>query len=252
MSANPFALSGKRLLVVGAYSGIGKDFCAYAAGEGAILHVVGRSEELLEQLRAELGSAIASQTGASIESIDGFKRILKTLAAEQGPFDGVFHCAGREMIASARALSQKDFDAIFAGSVLGAAALISLAAGKSFLAPGGSLVMMSSVSSERPQNGLALYSASKATIDALVKSAATELAARGSRINSIVAGAVRTRMLESSLNAMPPAARERYEAEHVLGFGKPRDITHAAAYLMSDASQWVTGTTLVVDGGFLL
>lgn len=248
---DPFSLAGKKLLVVGAYSGIGADFCAFAAQQSAQLFCLGRQKEQLEALQRSLGSAVVATAAMGIESIDQFKGEVKAFAAEHGPFDGVFHCAGREMISSVRALNDKDFDAVFSGSFFGTAALAALGAGRLLLATGGSLVLMSSVTSKRPQAGMAYYSASKAAIDALVQSAVSEYAARSMRINSVVSGAVRTPMLESSIRTMPEAARTRYEGAHKLGFGSPRDVTYAAAFLLSDASQWITGSALTVDGGFL-
>lgn len=251
MRANPFSLARKKLLVVGAYSGIGTDFCAFAGEQGAQLYCLGRQRARLDMLQSSLRTAIAATAAMTIESVDGFKDEVKAFATEHGPFDGVFHCAGREMLSSVRALNDRDFAAIFSGSFLGASALAALGAGKTLLTKGGSLVVMSSVTARRPQPGMAYYSASKAAIDALVQSAVPEFAARAVRINSIIAGAVRTPMLEDSLRTMPEPAKTRYQSAHRLGFGAPRDVTHAAAFLLSDASHWITGSALVVDGGFL-
>ena len=251
MPASPFSLAGKKILVVGAYSGIGADFCDFAAGHGARLSCVGRNPQRLDGLRTKFSPSVDATAAISIESVDQFKTEIKAFASTNGPYDGVFHCAGNEMLSSVRALNDKDFSAIFSGSFFGAAALAALGAGKALLVKGGSLVLMSSVSAKRPQAGMAYYSASKAAIDALVQSAASEYAGRSLRINSIVAGAVETQMHDSNLRTMPPTARERYREAHKLGFGSPRDVTHVAAFLLSDASRWVTGGALVVDGGFL-
>jgi NAD(P)-dependent dehydrogenase (short-subunit alcohol dehydrogenase family) len=247
----PFSLAEKRLLIIGAYSGIGEDFCAFAASQGAQLYCLGRQRDRLDALRASLGPSIVATAAIDIQSVDQFREEVRAFASGHGPFDGAFHCAGRELLASVRSLNDRDFAAIFSGSFMGASALVALGAGKSLLAPGGSLVLMSSVTARRPQPGMAYYSASKAAIDALVQSAASEYAARRSRINSIVAGAVGTPMLEQSLRTMPEPAKARYESAHRLGFGSPRDVSHAAGFLLSDASRWITGSALVVDGGFL-
>ena len=251
MTSDPFSLAGKRLLVVGAYSGIGRDFCEFASAQSAALYCMGRQKDRLADMQRDIGPAVLATAAVPIETVDQFKKDLKVFASQYGPFDGVFHCAGREMLSSVRTLNDRDFAAIFSGSFMGAAAIAALGAGKSLLTDGGSFVLMSSVSAKRPQAGMAYYSASKAAIDALVQSAVSEFAMRSMRINSIVAGAVETQMHESNLRAMPPNARERYRQVHNLGFGSPRDVTHAAAYLLSDAARWITGSALVVDGGFL-
>lgn len=236
---------------MGATSALGEDFSRFAAESGASLVLTGRDEQKLGQLASDLGEAFEASFAAPIEDIDGFKHLLRSASSSDKPYDGVFHCAGRESIASVRSVKDRDFDAVFSVSFKGAAALAATCAGKGFMNPGGSLLLMSSVVSHRPQSGMALYSASKAAIDALVKSAAEELAGKSIRINSLVAGAVQSPMLEQSMKVMPPPAQERYRGAHLLGFGNPRDISLAAGYLLSDAARWVTGTTMVVDGGFL-
>lgn len=251
MSKSVFSLSGKKLLCIGAYSGIGSDFCRFASQDGAEIFLVGRRSEPLQALEKDLATSALGTLNAGVESIDQFKTILKDIAKSYGPFDGVFHCAGRENLNSVRALSDKEFQSVFSGSFMGAAALAAVAAGKKLIEPGGSVVLMSSVVSERPQTGMAQYSASKAAVDALIRSAASELSRLEIRINSIAAGAVETAMQEKLLRTMPEAARANFESAHPLGFGSPRDVSLAAAYLLSDASKWSTGTTLVIDGGFL-
>lgn len=251
MSRSVFSLSGKKLLCVGAYSGIGSDFCRFVADDGAGIFLIGRRAEPLQALKDELADAVLGWADIAIEGVDQFKAALREIAENHGPFDGVFHCAGRESIGSVRALSDRDFQSVFAGSFVGAAALAAMAAGKKLISSGGSLVLMSSIVAHRPQAGMAYYSASKAATDALVASAASELSRREVRINSVAAGAVKTPMQENALRKMPAAAREAYEAAHSLGFGSPRDVSLAASYLLSDAARWVSGTSLVVDGGFL-
>lgn len=251
MSEMPFSLTGKRILLVGAYSSIGRDFCAFATGSQARVTALGRRQDALAELKASSPSGTIETVAAEIETLDGFKQIVRQAAKDHGPFDGIFHCAGKESISSVRALSDKDFREVFSGSFLGASALAAAGASKKVLVDGGSLVLMSSVSSHKPQAGMAFYSASKAAIDALVRSAMSEYAARSARINSIVAGAVHSKMHDENMRIMPSAAQETYRKAHALGFGQPSDVSMAATYLLSDASKWVTGTSLVVDGGFL-
>ncbi len=110
---------------------------------------------------------------------------------------------------------------------------------------------MSSVAGGRGQAGISAYSASKGAIDAAVRSLACEFAPRQIRVNSLVTGAVRTEMHEKTVAAMTPEAVADYEHKHLLGFGAPEDIAMVAAFLLSDASRWITGANWVVDGGYL-
>jgi NAD(P)-dependent dehydrogenase (short-subunit alcohol dehydrogenase family) len=122
---------------------------------------------------------------------------------------------------------------------------------KGVVSDGASIVLMSSVAAYRGQIGMALYSASKGAVDAATRSLACELAPRGIRVNSLVTGAVKTEMHERTATAMPAEALAQYEAKHLLGFGEPADVAAVAAFLLADASRWVTGANWVVDGGYL-
>jgi NAD(P)-dependent dehydrogenase (short-subunit alcohol dehydrogenase family) len=98
---------------------------------------------------------------------------------------------------------------------------------------------------------MSLYSAAKAGIDGLVRSLACEFAPRRVRVNSIAAGAITTPMHERLSRTSTEAAIEAYEQSHLLGFGAPADVANAALFLLGPASRWVTGTTMVIDGGYL-
>jgi NAD(P)-dependent dehydrogenase (short-subunit alcohol dehydrogenase family) len=94
------------------------------------------------------------------------------------------------------------------------------------------------------------YSAAKAAVEGLVRALAAELAGRRIRVNSIVSGAVATAMHNDFVENVSETIVENYRNLHMLGFGEPRDVANAAIFLLSDASAWVTGTSMVVDGGY--
>jgi NAD(P)-dependent dehydrogenase (short-subunit alcohol dehydrogenase family) len=113
-----------------------------------------------------------------------------------------------------------------------------------------SLVFMSSAAGLCGVAGMSIYSASKAAVDGAMRSLACELAPRGIRVNSIAAGAVKTEMHEETVRKLNEQEIKNYEQRHLLGFGSPEDVAYAAAFLLSDAAAWITGTTMVVDGGY--
>ncbi len=109
---------------------------------------------------------------------------------------------------------------------------------------------MSSVSSLRGRQGMVAYSAAKAAVDGMVRALATELAGRRIRANTIISGAVETAMHNQFVETVDETLVANYRDLHLLGFGKPSDISNAAIFLLSDASTWITGASIAVDGGY--
>ena len=115
----------------------------------------------------------------------------------------------------------------------------------------GSIVFLSSVASESGNVLLSIYGSAKAALNSVTKSLALELADKKIRINSIISGHVETETGLKVKRMLPEKNYKNLENEHPLGFGKTEDIANAILYLLGDNSNWVTGTSLVVDGGFL-
>jgi NAD(P)-dependent dehydrogenase (short-subunit alcohol dehydrogenase family) len=185
-----------------------------------------------------------------LTQLDEIPRLV-TGAAASGRLHGLFHSAGVEVINPLVMTKPAQISQVFALNVEATLLLSKSFAGRKVRAEGMvSVVLMSSVAGRIGQAGMSAYSASKAAVEAIVRSLATELAGIPIRVNSIAGGAVRTPMHERLLEHSPIASREAYEGRHLLGVGDAADIANAAAFLLSDASKWITGTTLVVDGGY--
>lgn len=246
------ALVGKRYLITGASSGIGRATAVALAACGASLVVMGRDEartrETVSMLRADVQhmSVVSDFLDA-----DTTAEAVKEAAVAVGGVDGVFHGAGLELLLPIKMTKRSNLDKIFASSVFSAFGVARALSQKGVVRDeGGAFVIMSSAAGLRGQSGMTAYSASKAAVDGMMRSLAVELAPRAIRVNSIAAGAVETAMHGRLANTLSPAAMEAYEAKHLLGFGHAEDVASAAVFLLSPAARWITGTTMVVDGGF--
>lgn len=250
MIFSPDAFSGRRILVTGASSGLGRATAVELAQHGARLALVGRSEERLVETQAKLAGEGHSIHALDISDAEVSADAVQAIAKSHGVLSGIFHSAGTAIILPARVTKSRHLDDVFGAGVRGAFGVARAAAKKGVLEDGGSLVFMSSVSALRGRQGMSAYSAAKAAVDAMVRVLAWELAERRIRVNSIIAGAVETAMHQDFVGTANEELVRNYRDLHLLGFGKPEDIAMAAMFLLSDASRWVTGTNMVVDGGY--
>lgn len=245
------SLNGKNIVITGASSGIGYASAILFSQLGARIYSIARNEARLTELHLKLKGNGHAYFIYDLNDSDGIPSLLKNIANKHGPLSGLFHAAGVGMVKMISIVKPKDIDMVFSSSIKAA---LMLARGfiqnSVFISNAASLVFMSSAASICGVPGMTVYSASKAAIDGLVRSLACELAPKKVRVNSIVAGAVKTDMHEKLIERMNPDEIMAYEKKHPLGFGNPEDIAYAAAFLLSDASSWITGTSLVVDGGY--
>lgn len=246
----PRLLSGKKILVTGASSGIGKAVAISLSNYGADILISGRNEERLNATAIE---AVPGSCTPAILSLDNFEAISDwtfNMAMQHGPFDGVFHAAGEAMIKPMRLVKQKDYEKVFNPSLMAALALSSALLRKGCMNDGGAILFMSSVAGITGRQGMGVYSASKAGIDGLARSLAIEVAPRSIRVNTLAAGAIDTQMHIQINQNSTAEVMAAYESSHPLGFGSISDITNMVVYLLSDASRWITGTVCTVDGGY--
>ena len=246
-------LEGKRILVTGASSGIGRAVAVTAANLGATLVLTGRREDALAETRAAL---VRSEThriisGDLVEA--SFAAALPKEATAEGPLDGFVHAAGicRAMpigVVDERLLVESMQVNYFAFMLL----MKSLSK-KTFVRPGFSAVAVSSVSAEAGWAGGALYAGSKGAISAAVRALAVELAPKGIRVNAVCPSNVQTPLFDALVGSVPgeTAKREALAAKQPLGLGEPEQVAASICFLLSDAASFITGTNLPVDGGYL-
>jgi NAD(P)-dependent dehydrogenase (short-subunit alcohol dehydrogenase family) len=247
---NPMDMTGRTILVTGASSGIGRATAELLSRLGARLVLVGRDAERLAQTHAQLDGCGHRVEQMDLSAVDGIVTWLKTLAAATGALHGLVHSAGVHKLKPLRALKPQTVEEVMRVNVGAAVELAKGFCQKEVGVRGGSIVLLSSVTGLVGQAGIAAYAASKGAIVALTKALAVELAREGIRVNSIAPGVVKTRMGERLLQSLTAEQGAALEAMHLLGLGTPLDVAYAAAFLLGDTGRWITGTTLVVDGGY--
>lgn len=240
---NPFSLSGKTILVTGASSGIGRGIAIACAGMGAQLILTGRNitrlQETLSALEGEGHSYIAADLTNAQE---------RTALVEQLPaLHGVVHCAGVGSRVPCKMLTQEDIDHVLKPNTEAPMLLQAELLAEKKLQKGASVVIIASAAANMPVAGNAVYSASKAAMVAYAKCLAQELAPRQIRVNSIS-----PTMVWTDLALVGASAEQLTEAEKkypLKRYGQPQDIAHLAVYMLSDASQWMTGSDVQITGG---
>lgn len=244
-------LAGRTMFVTGASSGLGRAAAVALSKAGARLIVNGRNAERLDETVALLSGGGHAAVVAELGDADMTAELVKGAAKDHGPIDGVFHSAGVFSVMPAKMTKQRHIDELFGASVPGAYGIARAAAQKNVLNDGGSIVFMSSVAGVRGNTGLAAYAGAKAAILGLNGALAVELAPRRIRVNAIVAATVHTEMHKRMLAVSGDQQTDANASRHLLGYGESDDIANAVLFLLSDASRWITGTAMTVDGGYL-
>lgn len=248
---NPFSLEGKTILVTGSSSGIGRGIAIECSKMGGKVILNGRNvdrlKETLDMMEGE-GHQVMAADISSQEEID-------QLVADVPTLDGCVLCAGIPQVCPVKHFKRNDIEDILSVNTVAPIMITSGLLKKKKIRKGSSVVLIESISGVFVgTKGDVSYNASKAALNGFLKGSALELAAQGIRINAINPGLVPTNILNltNEMFAESHHTDIMVDSYPMKRYGTPEDIAYGAIYLLSDASSWVTGTNLVIDGGYIL
>ncbi|MBR5747469.1 MAG: SDR family oxidoreductase [Prevotella sp.] len=248
---NPFSLEGKTILVTGASSGIGRQCAIDCSKMGAKVVAIGRNQERLDSAVAEMEGKGVSYS-YDLANLDGIKDLIATIVETHGKLDGFIHAAGIEITSPVKLSKPEEYESLFKVNYMSAFEIVKNLCGIKTFNKGGSIVMISSISGVIARKGLSAYAASKGALMSAARVMALEMASREIRVNTVSPGTILTPMMQKALDAMKEEDRQKRVEGFPLGLGQTTDISNACIYLLSDASRWVTGQNLVVDGGYTI
>ena len=245
---NPFSLEGKTILITGASSGIGKAVAQECAAAGATCIITARNQERLSEtlnsLQGEGHNLILADLSNSAD--------IESIVDQLPKLDGVVSCAGIVETKMLKFTEEDDLQRLFNTNAFSSIRLIrSLVQQKKFKKEA-SIVIISSISGVKcGYLGGSIYGATKGALEGFTKATALELAPQKIRVNTIVPGMVETSLLKDSEidSELLEADKLKYPLKR---YGNPEEVGYSAVYLLSDATKWMTGTSLLIDGGYTL
>jgi NAD(P)-dependent dehydrogenase (short-subunit alcohol dehydrogenase family) len=244
----PFHLHNKTILVTGASSGIGKQVAISIAQMGATVILTGRNKERLNTTLSLLDKGNHKIISADLLNI----KEREFLIEEIPQLDGIVNSAGVVKPFPIKFISQEKIDETLNINYEIPLLLMSGITKNKKLNKNASVVFLSSISGQHPHKGGVLYASSKAAIEALSKVFALENYHLGIRSNCISPAMVKTEMYAEAEKGMSKESMDEHVNQYPLGVGSPEDVANTVVFLLSEASKWVTGINITLDGGFLL
>jgi NAD(P)-dependent dehydrogenase (short-subunit alcohol dehydrogenase family) len=245
---NPFTLVGKTILVTGASSGIGRAIAIESSKMGASVIITGRNRERLKETYSLLEGSDHDLIVADLS----VKEDIDLLHKELPIIHGLVNCAGLTKVSPFPFATRSSFEEVMNVNFFAPTELTRLLVKTKKIRKGASIVFISSVSGVYCSAvASAIYSSSKGAVNGLVKGVALDLAPKGIRVNSVNPGMIDTDIFTGS--AITDEQLKTDMLSYPLGrYGKPEEVAFAVIYLLSDATTWITGSNLLIDGGYTL
>lgn len=245
---NPFTLTGKTVLVTGASSGIGRAVAIECSKLGGQVIVTGRNTDRLNETFGRLSGKGHSLIVADL-TLEEAQRNIETAVPE---LDGIVHAAGITNHVPFQFVKKEMFDEAFAVNFFAPAVLTQTLVRAKKLMKSSSIVFISSISGVFGSAvAQSIYSSTKGALSGLIKGMALDLADKLIRVNAVCPGMIETGFFKDGSISEEQISddKKRYPLKR---YGNPEEVAYAAIYLLSDASRWVTGTNLLIDGGYTL
>jgi NAD(P)-dependent dehydrogenase (short-subunit alcohol dehydrogenase family) len=242
-----YDFSGKRFVITGASSGMGRQIAIELAEAGAFILAIARGENKLQELRA-LYPVQIKYAVCDVTNKGALESNIRDFVCEKGKIHGAVHAAGISDLTPIKMYNEKMAHEIMDTSFWAGAHLIQICTKNKYSEDGMSNVVFSSVCAHSGEKGMFAYAGAKAALQIGVKSIAKEIAGRNHRINTISPGWVNTG-LSDKIGQISNV--DEVVEKHLLGSGSIEDVSGVVLFLLSDRARWITGTDIVVDGGYL-
>ena len=241
---NPFTLEGKTILVTGASSGIGRGIAIACSKMGASVIVNGRNEQRLSETMSEMEGDDNLSLAADLSD----NVALAEMVAKLPKLDGIVHCAGIGQRVLCKQLQESDLDNMMNVNFKAPVMLQTEILKQKKINKSASIVFIASIACDSPTIGNAMYSASKGAIISYANCLALELAPRLIRVNCILPAMIWTDLIFKG-GITEEELREDEKKYPLKRYGKPEDIANLSIYLLSDASSWMSGSSIRITGG---
>ncbi len=246
-----YDLDGKKILVTGASSGLGRAAAIKLSALNAKVCLIGRDETRLKETLSLMKNKNHFILPADLKNFEEYEESFKRITMEMGKLDGLVHFAGIHKILPLKAMKVDSLKEMLDVNLLAFFELVKHFTKKNNVNDAGaSIVGISSVASLRGASALSGYGCSKAALDGAVRSLACEYASKNIRINSVAPGFVKTPLNDNTMKTLPQEAVDKIINAHPLGIGTPEDVANLVAFLLSSEAKWITGSTIIIDGGF--
>ncbi|MEE0267350.1 MAG: SDR family oxidoreductase [Bacteroidales bacterium] len=240
-------LKDKNIIITGAASGIGKETAITASRLGANVIMLDLSEDGLKETTYLLYGNNHSYYITDLTDTESISTIIKEIIEKNGIINGLVHCAGISSRKPLNVLTKDGFSKVMDVNFYSFVELVRQVCKKKHFAEGGSVVVMSSISSIRGYKAKSEYCVSKAAVDSFVRCMALELADRKIRINSVMAAEVLTPLALKAKEMNQAVGASDFNAP--LGPSDPYEVANTILFLLSDATRTITGTSILIDGG---